>query len=273
MWQTAGNIPLAYQVNNFDIDVQLEGSIRVPQTALDRPPNQYEAFGSGEQQRLRTTVDEMGIFAFRAFEYWLRLLRWKTGIGYIGEPSVMYAASNNGGTALRERATGRRFWVQGGSVIVQGNHPVNLAGWEATQTALSAERAPPVWFDFLFDGEMRINNKDLVGAVLSLAIAFETNVRTIFSQELSKATVEPALLEILDQANLRALLNRLRKLQYWNKDWEAASDFSKFNSLMNYRDRVMHSAETKNLDSAELQNIQKALKKFAYFTCEALALN
>jgi hypothetical protein len=130
-----------------------------------------------------------------------------------------------------------------------------------------------VWFDFLFYSEMRINNDDLVGAVLSLAIALEVNVRTIFSHDLGTTNIEPVMLEIFDQANLRALLNRIRKTRRWDKEWEKATDLGEINSLMNYRDRVMHSAETENIDVVKLRKMHAAVKTFAYFTCDKLGLS
>jgi hypothetical protein len=89
---------------------------------------------------------------------------------------------------------------------------------------------------------MRINNNDLTGGILSLAIALEVNVRAIFSRDLRRLGVESVLLEIFDQTNLRALLNRIKRLKHWDQQWEQAADLSSFNTIMNYRDRVMHSA-------------------------------
>jgi hypothetical protein len=69
------------------------------------------------------------------------------------------------------------------------------------------------------------------------------------------------------------LLNRFKKMRLWNNDWAAATDLSKFNSLMSHRDGVMHSAKTENLDARELRRMHEAVKAFAYFTCEALGLS
>ena len=60
-------------------------------------------------------------------------------------------------------------------------------------------------------------------------------------------------------------LTRLRKLTFWNNDWEKAVDFSAFNILMDYRDRVMHSADIKMLDRNELMSIHAKVKSLAYF--------
>jgi hypothetical protein len=120
---------------------------------------------------------------------------------------------------------------------------------------------------------MRINNGDLTGGILSLAIALEVNVRMVFSRDLRQLTVQPVLLEIFDLTNLRTLLNRIKKLEHWDESWTNAVDLDSFNKVMNCRDRVMHSADTNELDAKELRKLVVAVKKFAYFTCDFLGLS
>ena len=107
-----------------------------------------------EQTQLKNLVGDGGQALRTAFAYWLRVLRWKSGIGYIGEPSVRYAGGSQGGAVLRERTTKHRMWLQGGFISVVGSQPVTLAEWNAAQAALSACKSPPVWFDFLFDSQI-----------------------------------------------------------------------------------------------------------------------
>jgi hypothetical protein len=272
-WQAKGNIPLEYEVHSLDIEVALADSVHVQEEVLRLHPNQFDLFAPHEQAQLNKLVAEAGQALRTAFAYWLRVLRWKSGIGYIGEPSVRYAGGDGGGAVLRERATKHRMWLQGGVISVIGSQPVALEAWNATQAALSACKSPPVWFEFLFDSQMRINNKDLVGGVLSLAIALEVNLRFIFSEDLLKANLQPVVLEVFDLTNMRALLTRLKKIRQWNSSWAASTDLSAFHKLMDYRDGVMHRAKTENLDEGELKKMHTAVKAFAYFTCDALGLS
>jgi hypothetical protein len=69
-----------------------------------------------------------------------------------------------------------------------------------------------------------MNNKDFVGAVLALAIVFEVSLRKIFSVELERLKADPAVLAVIDVANLRALLTRLKKTRAWNGEWEDATN-------------------------------------------------
>jgi hypothetical protein len=133
---------------------------------------------------------------------------------------------------------------------------------------LMVSKSPPIWFDFVFQGEQRIDNHDLTGAVLSLAIALEALIRGLTTHHLSAQTVEPLIYDIVDRANFKSILGRLRKLTFWNSDWEKAIDFSIFNVLMDYRDRVMHSADIKMLNRQELMAIHAKVKSLAYFVSD-----
>jgi hypothetical protein len=200
------------------------------------------------------------------------MLRWKSGIGYIGEPSISYGGDRQS-AALCERGTGHRLWTQTATIVLQGNRPITEENWSAAQSALLSLKTAPIWFDFLFDSEMRLNNQDLVGAVLSLAIALEVTIRFIFFGELSKVSVDPVIVEVLDLTNLRALLSRLKKTKHWNSKWASATDLSTFHRLMDLRNDVMHLAKIDPLDRGELRRMYQAVKAFAYFTSDALGLS
>jgi hypothetical protein len=271
--RTKGNVPLEFEVRNVDLVMELADSVRVPEEILHLQPNQFDLFTPTEQVQMDKLVEEAEQALRAAFGYWLRVLRWKSGIGHIGEPSIRYAGSGQGGAVLREKSSKHRMWLQGQVIMAIGRHAVTSLEWNATQAALAARKTPPVWFEFLFDSQMRINNNDLVGAVLSLAIALEVNLRFIFSGDLRKANLQPVVLEVFGLTNMRALLTRLKKIRHWDSTWAASTDFNAFHKLMDHRDGVMHTAKTENLGASELRKMHAAVKRFAYFTCDALGLS
>ena len=264
-WRSAGNVPLEYKVNRIKMQVAVGNEIAVPEQALKVAPRQDELFTKPERERFDKLVNEQSELAIDAFRYWLSVLRWKARVGHIGEPQVKASDHSSGGSALQDSASGHRFWLQGHRIAVQGSKVITPSEWHLTQKALMESKSPPIWFDFVFQGEQRINNHDLTGAVLSLAIALEALIRGLTTHYLSKQPVEPLICEIVDRANFRSILTRLRKLTFWNSDWEKAVDFSTFNILMDYRDRVMHSADIKMLDRNELMSIHAKVKSLAYF--------
>lgn len=265
LWKARGNIPVEYLVRRVDVRVDAEKKVRVPDEALQRPPNQTDLFTKAEQEHLNGSVRELAAIGVGAFLHWLKVLRWKSGIGHIGEPTVLYPGYTSGGAALRAASTGHRFWLQPYRVVAPWRKAVTLAHWEVTQAVLREAKTLPIWFDFLFDGEQRINNNDLIGAVLSIAVAFEVTVRTLVTHHLRNQQIEPLVFEVLDLANLRTILNRLKRLTFWDDSWKGITDFSQFNQLMDYRDRVMHSADTSALDGQKLKKLHATVKEFIYF--------
>ena len=271
-WKSEGMIPLEYQVNSIEFEIELSDPIEIPEELVQLAPKQFNLLDAHEQKDLDNRVEKAADTLERAFSYWLRVLRWKSGIGYIGEPSISYAGANGAG-ALRDRASGHRIWLQTQVIHVIGTKAISSMDWSTTQAALAANKKPPVWFEFLFEARMRISNKDLVGAVLTLTVAFEVNLRKVFSAGLEEINIDPVVLQIVDLANLRALLTRVKRMRGWNEEWERACDFSTLHKLMDYRDGVMHMAKVEGLNEAELRTMYAAVEKFAYFTTRVLGLD
>lgn len=186
-----------------------------------------------------------------------------------GEPQI--PSGDQQSATICDKATGHRIWSETKIIAVLGGRAISQKDWDATQSALSAGTTPPVWFDFLFDSKMRIKNRDLVGAVLSLAIALETNIRFIFFGDLARNGVDPVIAEVVDLTNVRALLSRLKRTRYWNSAWAAAADLSAFNQLLDLRNDVIHLAKSDGLNDKELRKMHSAVKTFAYFTSKCRA--
>jgi hypothetical protein len=270
MWRTEGRVPLEYQVRRIAMRIAIGRHLSIPEEALVVSPRRDELFTKTEKHDLQQLIDSQADLAHDAFRYWLSVLRWKSGVGTIGEPEVKYAGDSGGGAALQESSTGRRFWLQGHRIAVPGRKAIGASEWQLTRLALDRTEKPHIWFEFLFEGEQRINNADLMGAVLSLAVAFEAIVRTLVTHGLSKQPVEPVVLLLIDRTNLRSILNQLKSLSFWSKEWSRVTDFSAFNDLMNQRDGVMHSGKVEGLDANKLKEVYRKLKSFAYFASEFL---
>jgi len=269
-WLSAGHVPLEYKVNRVRLRATIGTDIAVPEEALKVSPRRDELFTKPERDHLDNLIKGQSGLALDAFRHWLSVLRWKSRVGHIGEPQVRNSGHSTGGAALQDSASGHRFWLQGHIIVGQGSKAVTPSGWQLAQAALKESKSPPIWFDFVFQGEQRINNHDLTGAVLSLAIALEAIVRTLVTHHLSEISIEPLISKIVDRANFRSILSGLRSLSFWDDGWEQVVDFSSFNALMDYRDRVMHSADTKDLERKKLRATHTKVEALAYFVSEFL---
>ena len=208
--QNGEYVPTQYDVHCVDVAVALAEPIEVPGEFLQLPPNRYELVTESKKTELSKLAQENSRLASNAFAYWLTVLRWKSGIGHIGEPRIRDAGQKTGGEALRSNETNHRFWLPDMVFVIPRHDIVTEEHWNAAQEAFSNGKGPPVWFDFLFQSEQRLNNLDLTGAILSLAIALEVSVRILATLHLGDLGVETVIREIIDTANLRAILNRVQ---------------------------------------------------------------
>jgi hypothetical protein len=135
-WQTKDSVPLEYRVNDLDMEVDVGEKIRIPAPMLQLSPNQYELLQPKEREHLDELVAKMGELTGRAFDYWLRTLRWKSKIGYIGEPSVEHPGYNRGGAVLKDRTNGHRFWLESVRISAQMSKVISPAGMERDSTSL-----------------------------------------------------------------------------------------------------------------------------------------
>jgi hypothetical protein len=161
--------PLSYNIHCISISVAVDNPVNVPEALLHQPPNRYELVPKSKQGELSGIVDTYSTIAAGAFRYWLTVLRWKSRIGHIGEPEIRYAGQKTDVVALRSRDTGHRFWLPSIPIVIPQHGIVTEEHWKAAQLVLSSGQKSPVWIEFLFDSEQRLNNADIVGAILSLA--------------------------------------------------------------------------------------------------------
>jgi len=206
-------VPTQYEVYCVDMRVDLGEQIQVPEEALKPPPIHPELFDQSERTQLKKLTDDHVTLSTGAFTYWLKVLRWKSGIGHIGEPRVSYP-DRAGGAALQDTASGNRFWLQSYVIVAEPAPAVTSDQWKAAQAALTERKTPPIPFDFLFDGEQRLNNGDLIGSVLSMAVALEATIRTLATHHLSKLHVEELIFRLIDRTNLRSILGQLRFAEF-----------------------------------------------------------
>ena len=151
-------------------------------------------------------------------------------------------------------------------LVVQAQNVIASKEWEAAENALRSESMPPIWLEYVFNSLQRLNNQDEIGSVLSAAIGFEIMMRGLLARHLSAETASQKIVTtLLDQVNLRSIVNRVEDMRFWGPEWNRKFDSSKFNELMNCRDAIMHRADVKVLRGKDLRKMYRALLEFAYF--------
>jgi len=251
-------VPLAYDVHQIDVFVALSGAARVPKKSLGTVKN--DLFQKRERKRFDKLVQRADAVAEKALEYWLRLLRWRTGNWMIGQRQVS-GLESGWATYLADAASEMRFYSGPVDFSVGGRRPISKRVWNSAQESLSAQAEPPVWYQFLFDGEPRLGVDDLHGSVLSLAIACESLLRALFSKHVG-APRDAEFLRLINLVPVMRLLERWRQLGFRSKAWERSMDRKAIKSLFECRNRIMHRGSTQELTRAECERYARAARPF-----------
>jgi hypothetical protein len=265
------DVPKGYHVVSIDLYIKVPQPFDVPDSALQVSPKRTNLFSEQQVTQLDSLIGEHEKIASQAFAYWLRVLRWKARIPHIGEPEV--SRERSGWSSYFEVIeTGHRFWSGRQMLHAQISAEVTIEQWEVAQIALSAELTPPIWFDFLFEAIQRLNNGDELAAILSAAIGLEAIMRSLFSKHLSPETFsEPIVQEVFDLTNLRAIVNRRRKMSFWKrKGLEQVWREKEFQELLNCRDAIMHRAKADLAGNRNLRTTFNNLLEFAYVVDEKI---
>jgi hypothetical protein len=185
-WQKVNGkeIPLEYSILSVDLFVDVEGNIEIPDQALQMPPVQHKLFSKELTSQLNSKSTEHEAIAKAAIQHWMRMLRWKTRIPYVGEPEI--AREESGwATFLVASQSNHRFWSPGHRLTARRYSSISEIQWVETQLALKTKIDPPVWFHFIFEALQRLVSQDTVAAVLSAAIALGACPRISFSKPYS----------------------------------------------------------------------------------------
>ena len=96
-------------------------------------------------------VSQMGQVAERAFDHWLRVMRWRTRSWRIGRMRKHQRTKR--GTTLREDGTNRQLAPTVQTIVVRQDRPFTVEEWSDTQDALANGRESPLFYDLFFDGQ------------------------------------------------------------------------------------------------------------------------
>jgi len=103
-------IPAEYYVNSIDIEVSIAEKIALPPKVLEVSPCAYELIPKNQQERLSDLANECGSIAERAFDLWIRTLRWKCDNSSIGRPKIS-GCESGWSTYLVAKPQEKRVWI------------------------------------------------------------------------------------------------------------------------------------------------------------------
>jgi hypothetical protein len=193
-------------VHNVDVTVCIPGNATIPEEALARPVKAPELFSEQQQKQLDKWLSKYGDIARRAFDLWIRTLRWKANDWRIGLPEV-YGTKTGWSTYLRVKDTQKDVWVDDHIFVVPAEKAVTLTIWDETSAALSSQQPSPIYYDLLYDAMAHLDRGDLQRTVLDAAISAETYMRITVRQSLPEV-IDDSLRAYINDANIRQVLTK-----------------------------------------------------------------
>ena len=269
-WESDGS-PLYYDILRVDVIIDVPQEMELEQALVSQPPRREHLTMPSKARFLGRIVDDHQSLALRAFDYWIRVIRWKNDYWRIGQPEV-YGHPSGWGTRLFVKETGKNFWLKGSTVTLMGRKALTAELWDKIEVALNESLPPPTWFEFLFDARQKLEVGDNTGCVLSLAIATETVFRRILERQVpDMEKVDPAFFDTISLLNARTIINRIRKFNFWNSgNWSKHFQVYLINEIFNQRDKVMHLGRTSSIGRSEMERMLEAADRFIHFADNAL---
>ena len=253
-------IPTRILVDSVDVFVRLNKTLGVPEELLTRHPNQYEILSKEQQRDLDNLANIHEDVSERAFDLWIRTLRWKLSNGAIGRPEI-HGYESGWSTYLFNDETQWRLWAGRQVLPFRLENPVTLAEWHRVQEALNLGQRPPVYIDLFFDGMNHLSHGELQRSVVDLAVACETFMRRRVMEKIPYGLTE-GIRRYIDESNIRQVLDHFFPDTLTDDDRKLLKSInSRLHQLFDVRNRILHSGQKEDLTAAECNKYLEATEK------------
>lgn len=231
--------PITWDVFDTHVLVYLPKQLALPEQLIQRSPNALDLLTQPQQELLDQTAEFLVKLADDAFDYWARVVRWKSMNSALGRPRI--ASSTIGpGPYLVDCETKKRIWVTGVRFTIHGLPAVNKEAWDAAQSVLMHGLVVPVHMDLFFDAMEHMKLGDYNRTVVDCAMACETFMRSLVSTNLLAPTA-PEIRALLEEVNIRQIMKKAfpSLLTPEEKDIFATCT-SELHRLFDYRNKIVH---------------------------------
>lgn len=251
--------PIGILVNTFDMIVDQNHTVTLPEQVLDRQPNQVDLLSKTQQKRLDNLRDFHDEVANRAFDRWLKILRWKSNNRLIGRPDIQ--SPESGGSTLLNRATRKRLWLSPIRSTMYVYDPITLSLWSEIEQTLNQGESSPVYIDSMFNGMEQFDLGNFQYSVVYLAVACEAFMRTRVVQNLPD-NLSKTVIKYIDEVNISQVIDHLFKETLSDEQKNHLKTInSRLHELFIARNTIMHSGQKEDLKSADCKRFIEVSKK------------
>lgn len=177
------NEPIEYDIQKVDVEIKLAEKLTIPKEVLNRPIKAYDLFSENEQEELNRISDQQHLLAEKAFEYWLRVIRWISDDFRIGRPLVKGFRSG-WATHLLDAESHKNIWAQTQVLTLSGYKMLTIEKWQEIQEKLSSNAQPPIYIELLHDGEENLALGDYKYALINFEMSCEIFIKQIVNSGL-----------------------------------------------------------------------------------------
>jgi hypothetical protein len=254
-------IPSNFWVHAVDVVVCISEEVTVPEDILKQSPNAYEIIPKTQQHQLDEVAKAYTTIAEKAFDTWIRILRWKCDNSSIGRPEISDHESGSG-TYLTTASAGQRIWVWQAPIPWEiGQEVVTPEIWNDANSALQVGIKPPVFVELMFDTMEHMKLGDLQRATVDMAVACECYLRMLVSNSFP-AGINRSIREYLGDANIRSVLTRfVPEILDQKEKTQLEKIASKLHKLFDTRNDIVHTGRTTILKLVDCQQFLDATRK------------
>jgi hypothetical protein len=254
-----GDIPTRLWVHSIDVSVSLDRQIIIPNQILRQPPNAYDILSKKQQQDLDSVTETLGSIAEKAFDLWLRTIRWKAANPLLGRPQLN-GPESGWGTYLMEATTRTRFWVATDVINVPHGRAISEQEWDDAQDVLKNGSQPPVYYDLWSDAYEHWRLDDLQRSTVEAAVACETYLRSQIARHLP-TSVSASIRRYVEEASIRRI-PRFFPEAVRDEDRQVLDSVTPtLHQLLDARNTILHSGRKANLTEQHCEQYLDATKK------------
>lgn len=197
--------------------------------------------------------------ASAAFDYWCRVVRWKTGASHVGLPIRQHDA-HPGWRYLAAVNPLHHVATFNDTMNVYSYNGISIDEWAEIEAALVEHEQPPIWNETFHEAMRRFATGDFRGALLDAAISVEAFLRRHLLSVLDPLPDdEKALRKRVENWNMTDVLNNLTKVSTLRSLGLSPDQTRLLKTMFEIRNSIMHGKHVE-LDKAALVEVMNAVK-------------
>ena len=253
-WRAKTKVPVEFGIRRVRVMVDLKRTLTVPEACLNHvDPLRHS---KSARHELDKVVEDAERIAEEAFRVWVRTLRWKTRYASINQ-MLIEPLDVSHGAYLTHADTLKAFYSPIGIITVGPREPIARRMWNSCGKSLRDGKTPPLWLDFLFEGEHRVRSADLHGGVVCLAIACELLIRRLIMRPTNRR-----FLGMLKKREISVLLDHWQNIGPTGGKLNAAMNHGRLKRLFTLRNGIMHDGQIGILKDVECRELAKMARTF-----------